>query len=192
MRCSKPAPCLLHPGFKGAQLVLQFAVLLTYLVEVLAQLLQLLVGLVACAQRVSGEAHRTLRPGFEFMIGNAFKHTDGALFPEIASDIVDDAILSTRGQPTQDAALHKVHPRRTIHQRQESINTPGSARFAQGFGSSRFHQVAHIAILEQRTESLRGTIRQLCLLRRLELSKGPCDGSTGARELHWIKVLECL
>src|SRR6266699_1251334 len=80
MRCSKPAPCLLHPGFKGAQLVLQFAVLLTYLVEVLAQLLQLLVGLVACAQRMSGEAHRTLRPGFEFMIGNAFKHTDGALF----------------------------------------------------------------------------------------------------------------
>src|SRR6266567_7023090 len=102
---------------------------------------------------------------------------DGARLPEVAGDIVDDAILSARGQSTQDAALHNVHPRRTIHQYQELINTPGSARFAQGGGSSRFHLVAYVALLQQGAESLRGTLCQLRLLWRLELSKCSCDGS---------------
>src|SRR5215472_16931434 len=250
MGCSKPASCLLHPGFEGAQLVLQFAVLLTYLVEIPTKLLQLLVGSVTCAQRVSREAHGTLRPGLAFTTSNALKHADSSLFskehqrqcrnpayrlpaimlncitqggdgtlprilaievailpnclqaggssgthsglvrfpspidstrfPEIACDIVDHAILSARGQSTQDAALHKVHPRRTIHQDQELINASCNARFAQGFGSSRLHLVAYVALLQQGAEGLRGTLCQLRLLWRLELSKSSCDGGACA------------
>src|SRR5207245_696169 len=95
---------------------------------------------------------------------------DGARFPEIASDIVDDAILSTRGQSTQDAALYNVCPRRTIHQHQKLIHAPGSACFAQGYGSSGLYQVAYIALIQQGAEGLRGTLCQFRLLWRLEPS----------------------